>query len=258
MSMTIADAYSQTGAAWQAGPGVIYDRLATVLVEYRPADFRGRVVLDLGAGTGAASRAIAAVGGVALAADAAFGMLAADRARRPAAVVADACALPLPDHAVDAVVAAFSLNHLEDPVAGLREAARVTRPGGAILASAYAEDDGHPAKDAAEAAARERGWAPPPWYSRLRENAVPKLASVERAAAALRDAGLRGDVHAVRVAFPELGAEQLLAWRFGMAQLAPFVATLGVDAHDALLRRARTLLDDAPLVRSIIVLVATV
>src|SRR3954471_11099665 len=112
---TIADAYSQTGAAWQAGPGAIYDRLATVLVDCRPSDFRGQLVLDLGAGTGAASRAIAAVGGVAVAAAAAYGMLAADRAHRPAAVVADACALPLRDRAVDAVVAAFSLNHLEDP-----------------------------------------------------------------------------------------------------------------------------------------------
>ncbi|HUP75106.1 MAG TPA: class I SAM-dependent methyltransferase [Acidimicrobiales bacterium] len=254
---TIAEAYSQTGAVWQAGPGAIYDRLATVLVDCRPTDLRGRVVLDLGAGTGAASRAIAAVGGIAVAADAAYGMLAADRTRRPAAVVGDACALPLRDRAVDAVVAAFSLNHLDDPVAGLREAARVTCPGGALLASAYAEDDRHPVKDAAEVAAREHGWQPPPWYPHLRANAIPKLASVERAVDALHDAGLQGEARAVRIAFPELGPDQLLAWRFGMAQLAPFVATLGADARAAMVHRAKTLLDDAPLVRSIIVLVAT-
>jgi SAM-dependent methyltransferase len=254
---TIADAYSQTGAAWQAGPGAIYDRLATVLVDSRPGDLRGRIVLDLGAGTGAASRAIAAVGGIAIAADAAYGMLAADRHRRPAAVVGDACALPMRDRSLDAVVAAFSLNHLDDPVAGLREAARVTRPGGAVLASAYAEDDTHPAKHAAETAAREHGWEPPPWYVHMRTDAVPKLASAERADAALRDAGLQGDAHGVRVSFPELGPDQLLAWRFGMAQLAPFVATLRADARAAMVRRARTLLDDEPLVRSIVVLVAT-
>jgi SAM-dependent methyltransferase len=255
-STTIADAYSQTGAAWQAGPGAIYDRLATVLVDCRPLDLRGQLVLDLGAGTGAASRAIAAVGGVAVAADAAYGMLATDRTRRPAAVVGDACMLPLRDRAVDAVVAAFSLNHLEDPVVGLREAARVTRPGGALLVSAYAEDDEHPAKNAAETAAREYGWEPPSWYAHLRTNVVPKLASVERARAALLSAGLTGEARGLRIAFPELGPDQLLAWRFGMAQLAPFVATLTSDARGAMVRRARTLLQDVDLIRSIIVIVA--
>jgi SAM-dependent methyltransferase len=255
---TIADAYSQTGAAWQAGPGAIYDRLATVLVDCGPDELRGRLVLDLGAGTGAASRAIAAVGGNPIAVDAAYGMLAADRTRRPAAVVGDAYALPLRRHTVDAVVAAFSLNHLEDPVAGLREAARVIRPGGALLASAYAEDDTHPAKDAAETAAREHGWEAPAWYPNMKSLAVPKLATAERARAALVDAGLEGDARALRVAFPELGPDQLLAWRFGMAQLAPFVATLTADARAAMVRRARMLLDAThQLVRSIIVIVAT-
>ena len=92
-------------------------------------------------------------------------------------------ALPLRDHAVDAVVAAFSLNHLEDPVAGLREAARVTRTGGALLASAYAEDDTHPAKDAAEAAAREYGWESP--------RVVPEHESHGGAQARNRRAGTR-------------------------------------------------------------------
>ena len=255
---TITDAYSSTGAAWQTGPGAIYDRLATVLVDCRPVDFTGRRVLDLGAGTGAASRAIAAAGGVALAADAAYGMLAADAQHRPAAVVGDACSLPLRDGAVDAVVAAFSLNHLDDPVVGLREAARVTRPGGAILASAYADDDTHPAKHAAEAAAREQGWEPPPWYGHLKETVMPKLASVERAEAALADAGLTGVARAMRVAFPELRPDQLLAWRFGMAQLAPFVTALAAGARDALFVRARSLLEDVVLVRSIIVIIATI
>ena len=253
---TVTDAYSQTGAAWQAGPGAIYDRLATVLVDCRPADLRGQLVLDLGAGTGAASRAIAAVGGIPVAADAAYGMLATDRRRRPAAVVGDAGALPLRDRAVEAVVAAFSLNHLDDPVAGLREAARVTRPGGAMLVSAYADDDAHPAKNAAETAAAEYGWEPPPWYPHMRATTMPKLASVERARSALAAAALHGDARALRIAFPELGPDQLLAWRFGMAQLAPFVATLPDDARTAMVRRARSLLDDVQLVRSIIVIVA--
>ena len=146
----------------------------------------------------------------------------------------------LRDRAVDAVVAAFSLNHLEDPVAGLQEAARSPAPGGVLLASAYAEDDAHPVKDAAEAAAREHGLGTPAVVCPCcAANAIPKLATVERAQAALADAGLTGNVRAVRIAFPELGAEQLVAWRFGMAQLAPFVATLTADARAAMMRRAR-------------------
>jgi hypothetical protein len=93
----------------------------------------------------------------------------------------------------------------------------------------------------------------------MRAQAVPRLATVERAQAALFEAGLRGEARALRIAFPELGPEQLLAWRFGMAQTAPFVATLTADTRAAMLRRARRLLGDAPpLVRSIIVVVATI
>jgi ubiquinone/menaquinone biosynthesis C-methylase UbiE len=253
---TVADAYTRTGAAWQAGPAAIYDRLAEVLVNDRPHDFEDRVVLDLGAGTGAASRAIAAVGGTPIAADASFGMLAANRHGGPPAVVADAYALPLPDHSVDAVVAAFSINHLDDPVAGLREAARVTRRGGALLVSAYADDDTHPVKDAVDSAARDAGWNPPQWYAHVRRAAVPQLESVERAQQVLERAGLQGTARKRRVPFPELGPDALLAWRFGMAQLAPFVAELDDAERTAMFERARRRLDDTQLVRSIIVLVA--
>ena len=65
-------------------------------------------------------------------------MLAHQATARPPAVVGDALALPFAPSAFDAAVAAFSLNHLSDPAAGLREMARVTRPGGAVLGATYA------------------------------------------------------------------------------------------------------------------------
>jgi hypothetical protein len=51
-------AYDATGTAWQQGPGRLYDQLAAVVVDRCPALDNRSLVLDLGAGTGAATRAI--------------------------------------------------------------------------------------------------------------------------------------------------------------------------------------------------------
>lgn len=251
----LAAAYSATGAAWQSGPGLVYDRLAEVLVASSPIALEGCRVLDLGAGTGAATRAAFAAGAArVVAVDAAFGMLAFEADRRPPAAVGDALALPFPMSAFDAAVAAFSLNHLTAPAAGLREMARVTRPGGALLAAAYAADDTHPVKAAVEAALAARGWTREPWYEALRAEAVPQLATLEGGAATAAAAGLRADVELVRVPFPKLEAHDLVAWRLGLAQHAPFLARLSPNVRDAVAADALARLGEAPpLVRSIIV-----
>src|SRR5687767_7852362 len=119
----VGDAYSATGAAWQVGPGRVYDRLAEVLVDLSPVPLAGRLVLDVGAGTGAASRAIARAGGRPVAVDLALGMLAVDRRRRPPGAVADGRRLPLATDSCGAVVAAFSFNHVPDPQRAFGEAA---------------------------------------------------------------------------------------------------------------------------------------
>jgi ubiquinone/menaquinone biosynthesis C-methylase UbiE len=252
-----AAAYSVAGEAWQHGPGRIYDRLAEVLVARSPASLQACRALDVGAGTGAASRALVAAGAAGVVAvDTAFGMLAHDACRRPPAAVGDALALPFPGSTFDAAVAAFSLNHLASPAAGLGEMARVTRPGGALLASAYAADDGHPVKAAVEAALVGRGWTPEPWYRALQADIAPQLATVEGCAAAARAAGLDADVERLRVPFPDLDAGALVAWRLGLAQHAPFLAQLPPGDREAVVVEARGRLGDAPppLVRSILVL----
>jgi SAM-dependent methyltransferase len=257
----VAAAYSASGAAWQQGPGLIYDRLAEVVVAQCRVPLAGRLVLDLGAGTGAASRAVARAGGRVVAADAASGMLAAGREARPPAAVADARALPFPASSFGAVVAAFSLNHLTDPEAGLAEAARVTAAGGAVVASSYAEDDTHPVKEAVEMAAAELGWSRPGWYRELQSQAITRLARPDRVAEAARAGGLKVfHVGHHRVGFPDLSAADLVAWRLGMAQLAPFVATLAPDRQAEVERRAREILGPEPpvLQRSVLVLTAVI
>jgi SAM-dependent methyltransferase len=172
-------------------------------------------------------------------------------------VAGDALALPFAAAAFDGTVAAFSLNHLSDPAAGLSEAARVTRPGGGLAASAYAEDDDHPVKHAVQAALSARGWTPEPWYRALQVNAAPKLATVDAARAAADSAGLQAEVDQLRVPFPDLDATALIAWRLGLAQHAPFFDALPSDADRAVVTEdAATRLGDSwpPLERSIILL----
>lgn len=256
----VAQAYSATGAAWQAGPGRVYDRLARELVAASPRSLVGRTVLDLGAGTGAASRAIAAAGGSPIAADIAIGMLQAVRGERPPSAVADARALPFADHSLDGVVAAFSLNHVPNPERALSEAIRVTRPGSPVLVSAYASDDSHPVKDAVHAAAAELGWQPDPWIDDVRTTSIPVLASIEGARRVTGLADLPdADVRRLDVAFPDLTVEDLVAWRLGMAQLAPFVAGLTSAERARLLKRSVALAGSpAPLVRRLVTIAAVV
>ncbi|HET9443507.1 MAG TPA: methyltransferase domain-containing protein, partial [Acidimicrobiales bacterium] len=256
---TAVGAYSVTGAAWQRGPGRIYDRLAGVVVAHSPVPLGGRRVLDVGAGTGAASRAALEAGAAAVVAvDAALGMLGYRPGERPPAAAGDALALPFAGASFDAAVAAFSLNHLTDPVRALRELCRVTRAGAPLVAGTYAADDGHPVKAAVEAALAARGWEPEPWYLALRTDAVPLLSTVEGCMARAAAAGLDAACDHVRVPFPDLGPGDLVAWRLGMAQHAPFVARLPDHERELLAAEVVARLGGTmpPLVRSILVLSA--
>ncbi len=101
---------------------------------------RDGVVLDVGCGNGRALPALRqAVGpqGAVIALDLTPEMLeqarVKGRAEHAALVLADAGRLPLTHASVDAVFAAGLLMHLPDTEQGLRELARVTRPGGLLV-----------------------------------------------------------------------------------------------------------------------------
>lgn len=244
--MTIDHAYSASAAAWGRGPEKIYARLATALVAWSPVSLAGRLVLDVGAGTGVAGRAVRSAGGRVVAVDLAAGMV---RAGGVPGVVGDAGRLPVRSGSVGAVVAAFCVNHLESPAAGLREAARVTRRGGAVLASSYGTEAGHPVRDAVDAALAEAGYTEPRWYRQMKAGPVAALSTGPGMAAAASEAGLDVEVAEIEVAFPELGAADLVAWRLGLAHTAPFVAALPGPARQALTARALELTGDPPVLR---------
>lgn len=93
----------------------------------------GERVLDLAAGTAVSTVEFARSGALSVAADFSLGMLRAGAHRKVPLVAADALRLPFADAAFDAVTILFGLRNLTDPVAGLREMARVVRPGGRLV-----------------------------------------------------------------------------------------------------------------------------
>jgi len=252
-------AYSSTGEQWQRGPGKIYDRLAEVLIERSPVPVGDATVADIGAGTGAGSRSALAAGAKhVVALDPALGMLTTDAIRRPPALVADACRLPLRSGSVDLGLAAFSFNHLADPAPAFAELRRVLSPTGGIVVGTYAADDAHPAKQVVDDELGAVGWEPPSWYAWMRERVTTVLAHENRLGAIAEEAGFADIVvRNVRVEFPELGPADLVAWRLGMAQHAPFLATLASTTQRRVAARATARLRETPtLVRSVLVLTA--
>ena len=101
----------------------------------------GQRVLDVGCGPGALTgELVARVGAAAVAAvDPSEQFVAAVRARHPdiRAEVAPAEALPCEDGSFDAALAQLVVHFMADPVAGLREMARVTRGGGTVAACVW-------------------------------------------------------------------------------------------------------------------------
>jgi ubiquinone/menaquinone biosynthesis C-methylase UbiE len=223
-----ADYYAASGSRWALGAELVYRPIAAALVATSPHRLTGRTVLDAGAGTGAASAALRRRAARVLAMDLSPAMLAWQASERPPCAVADVRALPLAPGSVDDVVAAFVINHLSDPAAGLAELARVTRPGGAILAAVFANDSQSDARDRIDATARAAGWKAPAWYRDLKATASAVLGTAEAMAAAARAAGL-AQVHAderqVDVGVTE--PAQLVRYRFGHPAFATWLDSIG-------------------------------
>ena len=133
----VAPRYDVANTVFSLGQDAHWRRVAAKAAEVGPGD----LAVDVAAGTGLVARELRAAGAVVVALDFSWNMVATGAAADRTSfggpqllwVNGDATALPLADASVDALTISFGLRNLPDTDAGLREFARVLRPGGRLV-----------------------------------------------------------------------------------------------------------------------------
>jgi SAM-dependent methyltransferase len=216
------------------------------------ADFAGLApggrVLEVGCGPGALTRELVVrVGaGNVTAADPKEAFIEALRGRLPEVQVVRTSAegLPFEDGSFDASLAQLVVHVMDDPVAGLREMARVTREGGVVAACVWDFTDGGPlgpfwkAARALDPEIEDEGAWP--------GTRAGQLAELFRAAgiADVVDGAVSVDVE--HAAFEDWWEPFTL----GAAPSGKYVAGLDRDRRDALRDRCREMLPEPPFIVS--------
>jgi SAM-dependent methyltransferase len=141
--VSACEGYALWADTWDATPSPIVALERRTLLPWIE-HLRPRRAVDVGCGTGRWTARLSAVG-----VDLSPAMLAVAATKpglRGRLAVAHATSLPIASSAADLVLCALTLGHLNDPVAAIREFARILTPGGTLLLT-----DFHPA-------AAEHGW----------------------------------------------------------------------------------------------------
>ena len=128
---TVARRYDLTNDVLSLGQDRRWRRRVVDLVAPEP----GERILDLAAGTGTSSRPFRDAGAMVVPCDFSLGMLEVGKENLPGLpfTAGDGMALPFGDDTFDAVTISFGLRNIHDPLQGLRELLRVTRPGGRVV-----------------------------------------------------------------------------------------------------------------------------
>jgi demethylmenaquinone methyltransferase/2-methoxy-6-polyprenyl-1,4-benzoquinol methylase len=130
----VAAGYDVTNSLLSAGNATLWRISTTRAVNPQPSER----ILDLAAGTGTSSAALAKSGAHVVAADFSPGMIEVGRKKHGTNpliefVQADATQLPFEDNSFDAVTMSFGLRNVVQPKKALAELYRVTKPGGRIV-----------------------------------------------------------------------------------------------------------------------------
>ncbi len=116
---------------------LVFDRVHRAVLDAVADQARPAALLDVGCGTGRLLRSAARRWPDAhlIGVDPASGMVAVARELMPQATFesGEAEQLPLPDASIDAALSTMSFHHWQDQPAGVREIARVLRPGGCFV-----------------------------------------------------------------------------------------------------------------------------
>jgi SAM-dependent methyltransferase len=135
-----AETFRASADAYDRFVGRYGAQLASALIDFAGVE-PGMRVLDVGCGTGALTAAfVERLGsGCVHAAEPSepFAKACGDRLPGVEVVVADAESLPFADDMFDAVLSQLVVNFIDDAEAGVREMARVTRPGGMLGACVW-------------------------------------------------------------------------------------------------------------------------
>lgn len=133
----VARGYDRTNSVLSLGNSLIWRVAAVRALAPKP----GEQILDLAAGTGTSSAAIAKHGAIVTAADFSPGMIEVGRRKHPNIrfVEADAMALPFKDGEFDAVTISFGLRNIADPKKALAEMFRVLKPDGRLLVCEFSK-----------------------------------------------------------------------------------------------------------------------
>ena len=140
----VAQNYDRTNTVLSLGNDRLWRIATTRAIAPRP----GQRILDIAAGTGASSVALARSGAEVVAADFSPGMIAEGQRRHGGVpnlsfVEADATALPFGDAEFDTVTISFGLRNVNDPRAALAEMRRVAKPGGRLVVCEFSHPQ-HP------------------------------------------------------------------------------------------------------------------
>jgi len=207
----------------------------------------GQRVVDVGCGPGTlTSELVARVGSDAVAAaDPSLPFVETARERHPGVEVEAAAAedLPFEDNAFDAALAQLVVHFMSDPVAGLAEMRRVTRPGGVVAASVWDHAGGSSPVAPFWRAAHELGLDAPDEssFAGSREGHLAELLT----AVGCTEVGDAALVSRVDHATFESWWEPFMT---GVGPAGAFLARLDAQAAARLRERCRERLGDGPVV----------
>jgi SAM-dependent methyltransferase len=210
----------------------------------------GDRVLDVGCGPGVLTGPLAERCGAdrVSAVDPSESFVASVRRALPEVDVRRATAedLPFADDVFDAALAQLVVHFMRDPVAGLREMARVTRPGGVVAASVWDLAGGTGPLSVIWQAARELDPSAPAESRRAggREGHLAELAT-EAGLVGVRPGSL-----SVGVPFATFDA-WWAPYEDGVGPSGAYVAALADDHRAALRERCRELLPEAPFTHTV-------